>query len=114
MPGRPKAGTRTVKAVHGLRKVERDPEFELGLSDFLSRDDNQAALLDMYQRFAGGRLAPPPTPSRQLRELRSRDSSRGGCSHIHCLFRRHSRAGVSARYSHFRSIPVIAQRFPVW
>jgi acetyltransferase-like isoleucine patch superfamily enzyme len=54
MPAGSKLGARVVKAVHGLRKVDRDPDFELGLSEFLSRDYNQAGLLDSYRRFAGG------------------------------------------------------------
>ena len=54
MPARPKPGARIVKAVHGLKKVDRDAEFEFGLSDYLSRDYNKAGLVDLYQRFAGG------------------------------------------------------------
>lgn len=54
MPPKDKPGTRIVKAVHGLRKVDRDPDFELGLSKFLSGEDTQAGLLDLYQRFAVG------------------------------------------------------------
>jgi len=34
--------------------LDRDPEFELGLSGFLSRDYAQAGLLDLYQKFVGG------------------------------------------------------------
>jgi len=54
MTARSKTKIRIVKAVHGLRKVDRDPDFELGLSKFLSRDCSRAALLDLYQRFSGG------------------------------------------------------------
>ena len=54
MPARTKFGARDVKAVHGIGKVDRDPDFELRLSKFLSRDYNQAGLLDFYQRFVGG------------------------------------------------------------
>jgi acetyltransferase-like isoleucine patch superfamily enzyme len=54
MPGRPKIGTRVVKAVHGLRKVKPDAEFELGLSKFLARDHSREALLELYGNFSGG------------------------------------------------------------
>lgn len=54
MPARSRLGARVVKAVHGLRKVDRDPDFELGLSKFLFRDFSRAELLDSYRRFAGG------------------------------------------------------------
>jgi acetyltransferase-like isoleucine patch superfamily enzyme len=45
---------RVVKATHGLRKVDRDPDFELGLARFLGRDYRPAGLVDMYQRFVAG------------------------------------------------------------
>ncbi len=54
MPGKARSGARIVKATHGFRKVERDPDFELGLSKFLSRDLKSPALTDLYRRFAGG------------------------------------------------------------
>lgn len=49
-----KPNRRVVKAVHGLRKVDGDPEFELGLSRFLARSYGRDALLDLYRRFAVG------------------------------------------------------------
>ena len=45
---------RTVKAVHGLKKVNSDPEFEVGLSDFLAREYSPAGFLDLYGRFIAG------------------------------------------------------------
>ena len=54
MPDRRKPGVRIVRAVHGLRKVGRDPDFEVGLSKFLSRDFSRDELLELYQRFSGG------------------------------------------------------------
>jgi acetyltransferase-like isoleucine patch superfamily enzyme len=43
-----------VKAVHGIKKLDRDPEFQIGLSDFLAREYPRTALVDLYQRFIGG------------------------------------------------------------
>ena len=48
------ARVRTVKAVHGLKKVRRDPPFEVDLSHFLGRDYEPEALLDLYRRFMTG------------------------------------------------------------
>jgi acetyltransferase-like isoleucine patch superfamily enzyme len=45
---------RVVKAVHGLKKDKRDPDFELGLSTFLSREHSREALLELYEKFSGG------------------------------------------------------------
>jgi acetyltransferase-like isoleucine patch superfamily enzyme len=46
--------TRTVESVHGLRKPEPDPEFELGLAEYLRNQYGRDALLDLYSRFALG------------------------------------------------------------
>jgi acetyltransferase-like isoleucine patch superfamily enzyme len=46
--------TRVVKAVHGLKKTNPDPEFELGLAKFLSTAYSREALLGLYQNFSGG------------------------------------------------------------
>lgn len=54
MPARKKPRTRLVKAVHGLKKVGRDPRFEVELSNFLSREYSHAGLTDLYQRFVSG------------------------------------------------------------
>ena len=45
---------RTVEAVHGLRQLEPDPEFELGLTEYLRNQYGRDALLDLYSRFALG------------------------------------------------------------
>jgi len=54
MPARGQATARIVRAVHGHRKVDRDPDFELGLSGFLSKEFRREELLDFYSRFSGG------------------------------------------------------------
>ncbi|MFZ0806160.1 MAG: acyltransferase [Candidatus Sulfotelmatobacter sp.] len=54
MPDKAKLGARVVKAVHGLKTVDRDPEFEFGLSHFLSRDFSPAEMLDLYRQFTDG------------------------------------------------------------
>ena len=46
--------TRTVKAVHGLRELEPDPEFEIGLAGHLNDQYGQETLLELYARFATG------------------------------------------------------------
>lgn len=50
LPARIKPVARVVKAVHGIAEV--NPDFELGLSKFLSRNNNHKELLNLYQRFA--------------------------------------------------------------
>ena len=45
---------RVSKAVHGLEKIRHDPEFELGLSNFLAGENPRETLLDLYQRFSIG------------------------------------------------------------
>jgi acetyltransferase-like isoleucine patch superfamily enzyme len=50
----PGPDVRVVKAVHGLRVVEGDPEFERGLSDYLRRTCGRDALYELYGRFANG------------------------------------------------------------
>jgi len=45
---------RVVKAVHGNKKVDRDPEFQVGLADFLRREYDRSARLSLYQQFAPG------------------------------------------------------------
>jgi len=53
MPARRLRG-RIVKATHGLRRVDRDPDFEVELSKFLAKDRSREALLDLYEKFSGG------------------------------------------------------------
>jgi acetyltransferase-like isoleucine patch superfamily enzyme len=43
--------TRVVKAVHGLKPQQPDPEFEIGLSNYLGTQFERSALIEMYARF---------------------------------------------------------------
>lgn len=45
---------RVVKAVHGRRRVEPDPEFELGLSEFLRASHEREGLLRLCEQHAAG------------------------------------------------------------
>jgi acetyltransferase-like isoleucine patch superfamily enzyme len=45
---------RLVKAVHGLRPVEPDPSFEIGMAADLRERLDRERLLELYRRFAGG------------------------------------------------------------
>ncbi len=45
---------RVVSAVHGLRRLDPDPEFEVGLAANLRETHDPARLLDLYARFATG------------------------------------------------------------
>ena len=45
---------RKVKAVHGLREVPSDPEFEIGLSEYLRSKHAESSLLELYGRFSMG------------------------------------------------------------
>ena len=46
--------TRVVAAVHGLRELAPDPDFEVGLAASLRASHGGARLLDLYARFAAG------------------------------------------------------------
>jgi galactoside O-acetyltransferase len=46
--------SRVVRAVHGREEVRPDPAFEIGLSTSLKSSYDQAALVELYTRFAGG------------------------------------------------------------
>jgi len=54
MPAKIKSTSRTVKAIHGLKKMARDPEFQTGLSRFLAAEYSKSELADLYQRFVSG------------------------------------------------------------
>lgn len=54
MTAKTKPTRRIVKAVHGAKRVVRDPNFETGLSDFLAAAYPKLGLVDLYQRFAIG------------------------------------------------------------
>lgn len=45
---------RVVKAVHGVRAAEPDPEHEVGLAAALRREHDAAGLRALYERFAAG------------------------------------------------------------
>ncbi|NHC38168.1 acyltransferase [Scytonema millei] len=44
--------TRIVKAVHGLKDFQPDPDFEIGLAEYLLERYERSALLELYSRFA--------------------------------------------------------------
>jgi acetyltransferase-like isoleucine patch superfamily enzyme len=48
------ADARTVQAVHGLRKIEPDPDFEIGLADYFRDSFGRDALVELYSRHAIG------------------------------------------------------------
>jgi acetyltransferase-like isoleucine patch superfamily enzyme len=45
---------RIVKAVHGLQEHQPDPEFEIGLAEYLRIQYDRKALFELYARFAIG------------------------------------------------------------
>jgi acetyltransferase-like isoleucine patch superfamily enzyme len=45
---------RVAKAVHGLKQVTPDPEFELGLTRFLAEEYGRDQLIEFYIRFQAG------------------------------------------------------------
>ncbi len=49
-----KAQARTVRAVHGLKQVKPDPDFEIGLTEHLNALYGREGILDLYARFAMG------------------------------------------------------------
>jgi acetyltransferase-like isoleucine patch superfamily enzyme len=49
-----KSGTRIVKAVHGLRKVEPDPQFELDMAAHLGEQLSREQLLEAFSQHAYG------------------------------------------------------------
>jgi hypothetical protein len=52
MRNKSKREAKIVPAVHGLREVKPDPEFEIGLAQFLKSQYSPDALLELYGRFA--------------------------------------------------------------
>lgn len=46
--------TKIVKAVHGLREFKLDPDFEMGLAEYLRTQYEGKALVELYSRFAIG------------------------------------------------------------
>lgn len=49
-----RTGQSLVKAVHGLREVEPDPDFQIELAEHLRGKYDRAGLLELYARFAVG------------------------------------------------------------
>ena len=45
---------RTVKATHGVRKDIPDPDFELGLADYLKAEYSPDSLLELYGKYKSG------------------------------------------------------------
>lgn len=45
---------RLVKAVHGLKKIEKDPDFELELAEYLKSTYSPEGLVELYARFGAG------------------------------------------------------------
>ncbi|HWQ96422.1 MAG TPA: acyltransferase [Candidatus Methylomirabilis sp.] len=45
---------RMVKAFHGTKNIDSDPEFEIGMADYLSKQYNRDELLELYKRFIAG------------------------------------------------------------
>ena len=45
---------RKLKAIHGLKQVKPDPDFETGLTEYLRTQFSRDALLDLYARFVAG------------------------------------------------------------
>jgi acetyltransferase-like isoleucine patch superfamily enzyme len=54
MSDRSEGVSRVVKAVHAVREVLQDPDFEVGLSLFLKERHGTVDLLDLYSRFSAG------------------------------------------------------------
>jgi len=54
MPEPPKVPTRFVNAVHAVQEVRPDPDFEIGLADYLLAQYGRDGLTDVYARFAVG------------------------------------------------------------
>src|SRR5687768_1827222 len=46
--------SRVVQAVHGRREVRKDPDFEIGLAEWLKSTYSVAGLVEFYARFATG------------------------------------------------------------
>ncbi len=46
--------SRIVTAVHGRKQIKPDPDFEVGLADYLRATYHREALIELYARFAHG------------------------------------------------------------
>jgi acetyltransferase-like isoleucine patch superfamily enzyme len=54
MSDRAESEARVVKAVHGLKELKPDPDFEIGLAEHLRTQYGRDALIELYARFAVG------------------------------------------------------------
>jgi acetyltransferase-like isoleucine patch superfamily enzyme len=54
MSDRTEIGARVVNATHGIKKIEPDPDFEIGMAEYLRTQYNYDALLELYTRFLDG------------------------------------------------------------
>lgn len=54
LPRKRKAGSRMVKAIHGVRKIEPDPQFELDMSAHLREQLGLEQLLEAFSRYVIG------------------------------------------------------------
>jgi acetyltransferase-like isoleucine patch superfamily enzyme len=48
------SSNRMVQATHGVKQITADPEFELGLAEYLKTQYNKEQLLEIYARFMPG------------------------------------------------------------
>lgn len=82
---------RTVRAVHGVREVRPDPDFEVGLAGHLRATHDLPRLVDLYARFAGG--------DGDLDELMRRAVWRAACR----AFGHGVRIGASVGFKHIET-----------
>lgn len=54
MPDKMNFGSRTVKAFHGRKEIQADPEFEIEFSNALKAQYDAGALIELYGRFMCG------------------------------------------------------------
>src|SRR5262249_32058092 len=54
MTRRTESETEIVPAVHGLKEVKPDPDFEVGFAEFLKNTHRPEALVELYGRFSVG------------------------------------------------------------
>ncbi|ABE63786.1 Acetyltransferase (isoleucine patch superfamily)-like protein [Nitrobacter hamburgensis X14] len=57
LPRKKKAGSRVVKAIHGVREIEPDPPFELGMAAHLAGRLGREQLHEAYAQHAAGATA---------------------------------------------------------
>jgi acetyltransferase-like isoleucine patch superfamily enzyme len=66
MPPPDPPGARVVRAIHGVRAIEPDPDFEIGLAEHLRAKYGRDALVELYARFATGDAGIDPLMRRVL------------------------------------------------